>query len=420
MRSSEAVVAGYREGPIPVSLVVVLGALSGFGPLSIDMYLPGLPDLQRQFHASPSVAQLTLTACLVGLAGAQLVIGPSSDRIGRRRPLLIGIACYSAASIACALAPWLWLFIVLRLVQGAAGAAGIVLARAIVRDLRSGTRAARLFAMLMIVNGFFPALAPVFGAQLLRVGDWRLVFVVLALLGGLLFVSALVLVPEIHPADLRRRGGLDEAMSSYRRLFADRRFVAYALATGFVTGAMFAYISGSPFVLEDIFGVSPQGFSGVFAMNAAGIVAASQLGARLVERLGPRTLLRAGIAMSLGGGAGLVVSIFGHLGLAGVLPSLFFVVAAVGLVSPNATALAMADYPDIAGSASGVVGVLQFLIGALLAPVVGAFGTRTAAPMALVIAALALAAAVIPGGLLMSAGPAPSPGGARPRVAGTK
>ena len=418
MRSSKAEVAGYREGsrPLPVSLVVVLGALSAFAPMSIDMYLPGLPNLQRQFHAAPSVAQLTLTACLVGLAGAQLVIGPSSDRTGRRRPLLIGIGCYTIASIACASAPWLWLFILLRLLQGASGAAGIVIARAIVRDLRSGSRAARLFAMLMMVNGFFPALAPVIGAQLLHLGDWRVVFVVLSLLGAVLFVSAFWVIPETHPPEARHKGGLALAMSAYGRLLRDRRFVAYALACGFITGAMFAYISGSPFVLEDIYGISPQVFSAVFAVNAAGIVAASQVGARLVERVGSRVLLAVGVGLSLTGGVGLTVSVVCHLGLAGILPSLFLVVSAVGMVSPNATALAMADYPDIAGSASGVIGVWQFLIGALFAPVVGAFGTHTAVPMALVIVGLGLSAALV---LLAGAPPARFASGSRASMAGS-
>lgn len=383
-------------------VVVVVGALSGFAPLSIDMYLPGLPALQRHFASSASAAQLTLTACLLGLAIAQVVIGPLSDRVGRLRPMLIGVALYVVASFACAVATSLWLFTVLRFVQGAAGAAGIVISRAMVRDLRSGAQAVRLFSMLQIVNGFFPALAPVIGAQLLRLGSWRLIFVVLGITGGVLLVASALVLGETHPASARSTGGLKMTLTSFAILFRDGPFMGYALVSGFVIGAMFAYISGASFVLENIFRLSPQVFSAVFAINAAGIVAASQVSSAAVSRLGAASLLSAGVACSVAGALGLVVSVTGHLGLPGVLPSLFVVVAAVGVVLPSAIALAMAEYPHIAGSASGLLGVLQFLIGAACAPLVGAFGTKTALPMALVIAALALLALVTRSGVARS------------------
>ena len=378
------------QAKLPLRVVIVLGALSGFAPLSIDMYLPGLPALQHHFQSSPSSAQLTLTACLLGLAVAQVVIGPLSDRVGRRRPLLVGVALYSVASICCAIAPSLLLFTLLRFIQGAAGAAGIVISRAMVRDMRSGAQAVRLFSMLQIVNGFFPAAAPVIGAQLLRAGSWRFIFVVLALLGLVILVATVAVLPETHERAVRSTGGLRATLGSFATLLGDGAFVGYALVSGFVTGAMFAYISGSPFVLENIFHLSPQLFSAVFAMNAAGIVVTSQMSSALVDRIGPRRLLWVGVVWSMIGGVGLSVSAIGHLGLAGVLPSLFFTVSAVGIVVPSATALAMTAYPHIAGSASGLLGVVQFLIGASCAPLVGAFGTHTALPMAFVILALAL------------------------------
>jgi DHA1 family bicyclomycin/chloramphenicol resistance-like MFS transporter len=359
------------------------------------MYLPGLPALQHHFGASASSAQLTLTSCLLGLAIAQVVIGPLSDRVGRRRPLLTGVALYAVASISCAFAPSLWSFTVLRFVQGAAGAAGIVISRAMVRDMRSGAQAVRLFSMLQIVNGFFPAAAPVIGAQLLRVGSWRFIFVVLAALGLVILFAAVVVLPETLDQSARSSGGLIATLGSFRLLVADGAFVGYALVSGLVTGAMFAYISGSPFVLEDLFGVSPQIFSAIFATNAAGIVVMSQVSAALVGRLGPERLLWVGVAWSMLGGIGLTLAVTLHLGLLGVLPSLFFTVSAVGIAIPSSTALAMAEYPHMAGSTSGLLGVVQFLIGASCAPIVGAFGTHTALPMAIVIfalAALALAA----------------------------
>jgi DHA1 family bicyclomycin/chloramphenicol resistance-like MFS transporter len=372
----------------------VLGALSGFAPLSIDMYLPGLPALQHHFDSSPSSVQLTLTACLLGLAVAQVVIGPLSDRIGRRVPLLAGVALYSVASLLCAIAPSLWLFTLLRFVQGAAGAAGIVISRAMVRDMRSGAQAVRLFSMLQIVNGFFPAAAPVIGAQLLRVGSWRFIFVVLSCLGVVILFATVLVLPESLDRPARSTGGLVVTLRSFGTLLKDGAFVGYALVSGFVTGAMFAYISGSSFVLEDIFGLSPQVFSAVFAMNAAGIVVMSQLSSSLVARVGPARLLWLGVVCSMVGGIGMLVSLRCHFGLSGVLPSLFLTVSAVGIVIPSSTALAMAEYPHIAGSASGLLGVVQFLIGASCAPIVGAFGTRTAFPMALVILVLACFALV--------------------------
>ena len=274
-----------REGPLPLRLVVLLGALSAFAPLSIDMYLPALPALRRSLEVPASLAQATLTACLLGLAVAQLLIGPLSDRVGRRRPLLIGVGCYALLSLGCALAPSLALLVVLRLAQGASGAAGIVISRAAVRDLRDGNEAARLFSLLLVVNGLAPALAPVVGAQLLRFGSWRVTFVALALVGATLFACSVLGFPEtLRPEGRVPRLGGQRASS--RRLLADRRFIAYALLSGLVTGAMFAYIAGAPFVLEELYGLSPVAFSGVFALNAAGIVLTSQLGAHLVGRLG--------------------------------------------------------------------------------------------------------------------------------------
>jgi MFS transporter, DHA1 family, multidrug resistance protein len=390
------------EEKLPLRIVVVIGALSGFAPLSIDMYLPGLPELQRHFASSASAAQLTLTSCLMGLALAQVVIGPLSDRIGRLRPMLAGVALYVLASFACAVATSLWLFTALRFVQGAAGAAGIVISRAMVRDLRSGAQAVRLFSMLQIVNGFFPAFAPVLGAQLLRLGSLRLIFVVLGIAGAVLFVAGALILGETHPVAARSTGGLKVTLGSFALLLKNGPFVGYTLVAGFVIGAMFAYISGASFVIEDVFHLSPQVFSAIFATNAAGIVVVSQISSMLASRLGPARLLSWGVCGSAIGAAGLVVSVTAHFGLAGVLPALFVVVSAVGVVMPPATALAMAEYPHIAGSACGLFGVIQFVIGAACAPLVGAFGTTTALPMAVVISSFAFLALLARFGVALS------------------
>lgn len=374
-----------------VLFVLVLGAGSAFGPLSIDMYLPGLPEMARSFHASASEAQLTLTACLVGLALGQIYAGPLSDRLGRRRPFIIGVAAYAAASLLCALAPSVYLLVLLRLVQGLSGAAALVISRAIVRDMYSGTAAARFFSMLMLVNGLAPILAPVFGGQLLKVTSWRGVFVTLAAIGLVLAVAAFVGLPETLSPERRRNDGVRATLRTLRMLFSDRVFVGYSLACGLAFAAMFSYIAGSPFVLEDVYGISPQVFSAVFAVNACGIVAASQLNRWLLGRFGLRTLLAAGLSFTAGGGMALLAVVaIGGLSVWFVLVPLFFVVASIGVVMPNATALALADHPDVAGSASALVGVLQFAVGAAAAPLVGVAGNDTALPMAVMIAVLGL------------------------------
>ena len=380
------------DTPRASRIVLLLGALSAFGPVSLDTYLPGLPALQDDLGASASQTQLTLTACLFGLAAGQLLAGPASDALGRRRPLLAGLAAFTAASLLCAAAPEIWSLVAARFVQGLAGAAGIVLARAIARDLHSGAALARFLAILMLVNALAPILAPIVGAQLLHVTDWRGVFVVLAGLGAVLFALSALRVPETLPGERRHGGGLAQTTRSFRVLLSDRRFAGYVLSCGLVFAAMFAYIAGSPFVLQDIHGLSAQTFSLVFGVNAAGIMAMNAVSSRTVERVGPARLLTAGLAVQLAGAAVLLLSVLAGVGLAGILPGLFLVVASVGLVFPNATALAMADHPDRAGSASALLGLCQYVFGAAAAPFVGIAGSGTAVPMAVVIAVCATAA----------------------------
>jgi MFS transporter, DHA1 family, multidrug resistance protein len=386
-----------------LKLVVILGALSAFGPLSVDFYLPALPRLTRDFGASASAGQLTLTACVLGLAFGQLGAGPLSDRFGRRPPLLAGLAAYCAASAACAVAPSIWLLVVLRLVQGLGGAAGLVVARSVVRDLRSGAAAARLFSILMLVTGVVPVLAPVVGGQLLALTSWRGLFLILAGIDAAILVAAALWLPETLAPERRRARGSGAA---FGELVRDRLFLAYATVLGLAFAEMFSYIAGSSFVLQDVYGLSPQLYGGVFGLNALGLVACSQLNRALVGRLSPRRLLAAGVAAGSAAGATLLALVLaGGAGLAGVLPCLFVVVAAIGLVLPNAAALALTDYPHAAGSASAVLGVFQFGFGAAAAPLVGVAGTGTAVPMALSIALFGVAA---PAALGVARRPGPS------------
>jgi MFS transporter, DHA1 family, multidrug resistance protein len=403
--------AATGSGKARLSLTITLGALSAFAPLSIDMYLPALPSLQGSLHASASQTQLTLTAVLIGLAFGQLLAGPLSDKYGRRLPLLVGVAAYAVVSLVCALAPDIAALSAARLLQGGAGAAGIVIARAIVRDLYSGNALATFFAALMLVNGVAPVAAPLIGSQLLKVTDWRGVFVVLSVIGAGLVAAVFFLVPETLPAARRHTGGLAETARSFRELACDRAFLGYAAAGGFGFAAMFAYISGSPFVVEQVYGLSAQSFSFMFAANAVGLIAFGQLSGRLVGRVRPVVLLRAGLVQIAVGGLALLGCTLAGAGFAATAVCLWVTVSAIGLITPNSAALALADHGAKAGTASGFLGVTQFLIGAFAAPLTGPRGASTLArtlPMASVVAVLAVLALGVH--LALNRAPAPLQG----------
>ncbi|HET9847585.1 MAG TPA: Bcr/CflA family multidrug efflux MFS transporter [Candidatus Dormibacteraeota bacterium] len=369
-------------------LFVLLGGLTAFGPLSIDMYLPALPMIGRDLHASESIVQLTLTACLGGLALGQIVSGPLSDMLGRRRPLMVGVAAYAMASVACAFAPSAALLVAFRVLQGLSGAAGIVIARAVVRDMYTGAAAARYFSRLVLIMGLAPILAPVLGAQLLRFTTWNGIFFVLALISLLLLLGAALALPETLPLERRQASGFRNTVRAFGNLFRDPKFVGFALAGGLGFGAMFAYISGSPFVLQGIYHVSPQIFSLIFATNALGFVITSQVNGSLVSRIDPARLMLIGLIGNLAGGLALLaVVLYGHgLGVAAILPPLFLLVSSVGFIVPNAVALALTRHPEAAGTGSALLGLVQSGVGAIGAPLVGIEGTATAIPMAAVIA----------------------------------
>jgi DHA1 family bicyclomycin/chloramphenicol resistance-like MFS transporter len=387
----------------PRGLIVLLGALSAFGPLSMDLYLPALPEVAANLDAGQSSVQLTLSAVAIGLAAGQLVAGPLSDRFGRRGPLLLGVGAWALASLLCAFSPTVWVLVTIRLLQGLGGAAGIVLARAVVRDRYEGTESARMFAVLASIGGAAPVLAPVLGGQLLRVTGWRGLFVVLAVIGVLMLAAAAWRLPETLAPEHRVAGGIRTTLRNGRLLLGRRAFLAAVLAQGLAFGALFTYLSGSSFVLQDGYGLSAQQFSLVFAANGVGIVLAGQASRLLVARAGSRLLVRTGLGLQALGAAALVVAASADAGLPVVLPALFVVVSATGLVLPNATALAMADAARMAGTASALVGVGQFAVAGVGAPLAGLGSAGTLLPMAVVmlgfavlggVAATALAARV--------------------------
>lgn len=370
-------------------LVVVLGCVGAFAPLAVDMYLPGWPDIQRTLESSASAVQLTLTTFLLGIAAGQLMAGPLSDRLGRRLPLLIGVAGFVGVSVLCAAAPSIAWLVVLRFVQGVAGGAGIAVARAVVRDLGSGDDAARNFSLLILINNIGPIVAPVAGGQLLYVTDWRGIFLVLGLAALALLAVAWRVIPETLAHGARSTGGLGAMGAALREVGSDRAFLGYALSSGLTFSAMLAYIAGSSFVLQDIYGLSPQAFGACFALNGLGLVIVTHLNGRLIGRFTPRALLLAGMVVSTVGAATLGIAVAtGDAPLAAVLSAFFLLVASLGLVQPNSTTLAMAPHPHVAGSASALLGVLQSSGGALVAPLVGIAGTQSAVPLAVVIAVL--------------------------------
>lgn len=390
-----AVTATRRTGLL---VTLVLGGLTALPPLSMDMYLPALPQVTGALHAPAATVQLTLTACLAGMALGQLVVGPMSDKWGRRRPLLAGMVVYVLATAVCALAPTAELLIGFRLLQGLAGAAGIVIARAVVRDLYDGVEMARFFSTLMLISGVAPIVAPLIGGQILRITDWRGVFHVLTVIGVLLTVVVWRFLGETLPAGRRQQGGVGAALRTMRGLVADRVFAGYMLAGGFGFATLFAYISASPFVVQEIYGASPQTFSLLFGLNSVGLVALGQInGKLLVGRVsldkvlawGLGTIFLASLALLL-----LTSGVFGEAGLFPIAACLFVLMSAMGIALPNTNALALMRTPHAAGSASALLGTTSFLVGAVASPLVGIAGEHTAVPMAvvqIVCAVLALA-----------------------------
>jgi len=357
--------------------VVTLGALSAFGPLSMDLYLPSLPSLGRSLGASDSLVQLTMSVCMVGLAAGQLAGGPLSDRFGRRRPLVLGVTAFAVTSALCALAPNIGILIAMRLLQGLAGSFGIVISRAVVRDLFRGDGAARVFSALMMVTGVAPVIAPLAGGQIVRVTDWRGLFVVLFVVGVLLSLAALSL-PETLPEQERRPAGL---RAEFAVLVRDRRFTGYALVMSLTGCALFTYISFGTFVLQGEYGLSAQEFSAVFAAISVGIVLAGNLNRIIVGRFSPAALVTAGTGIGLAGALLALTAVLSGVGLPALLPGLFVVAAVAGIISPNATAMSMDGHGDRAGSASAMLGVLQFTTGAIVPPLVSAAVGATAVSM---------------------------------------
>jgi MFS transporter, DHA1 family, multidrug resistance protein len=369
-----------------VRMIVVLGSIIAIAPLTIDMYLPALPSITADLMTDATAVQLTLTGTLIGLALGQVLIGPLSDALGRRRPLIAGLATHVFASLLCVVAPTIAVLGGLRVLQGLGTAAATVVATAVVRDLFSGLAAAKAFSRLMLVMGAAPILAPTLGSQVLRYTHWRGVFAALAVLGVAVALVAILALPETLPPERRVRGGVAATIRSYGLIARDRTFVGLILVASLTMAALFAYVSGSSFVLQQQYGLSVQQFGLVFGAGAAGLIAATQFNVRLLNRYSPRQVLIG--ALVVGSAASLILlatAATGLGGLVGILLPLWTVLASAGLALPNAPALALTRHGEAAGTAAALLGAFQFGVGAIAAPLVGALGSTSLA-MAVIIA----------------------------------
>lgn len=388
------------------AMATTLLLLTVFGPLSMDMYLPVLPELARDLEAPTSAAQLTVTACLIGLAGGQLIFGPLSDRFGRRRPLIVGILAYITASVLCALSPSVTTLILARFAQGLAGATGIVIAQAAGRDIYDGSTLITFYARLTGLGGFAAIVGPLLGGQLARIMDWQGVFLVLAGVGVLLLVATLVIFTETHPAHRRTEAGAGAMLRNFSHLLRDRSFLSLVLVMGLIHAALFSYVGGATFILQESYGLSPQAYSYAFGINSVGVVVFSQIGGRAARRWGERPVITAGIAVLAVSGLGVLAAGLLDLPVAAVLAALFILVAAVTGTAPPLTSLALGAHPSRAGTASSLLNMARYGFGGIAAPLVGLGGASAVLPLGVITVAVAALA-----GLAAAAGrPRTQPG----------
>ncbi|WP_455819565.1 multidrug effflux MFS transporter [Pseudomonas cerasi] len=354
---------------------ITLGLLAALGPLCIDLYLPALPELATDLNTPTATAQLSLTAGLLGLGLGQLFFGPLSDKFGRIRPLLLSLVLLLVASIGCALAQDIHQLLLARLFEGLSGAGGAVLSRAIARDMYSGHELTRFFALLMLVNGLAPIAAPVMGGALMAFLDWRGLFMVIALIALLLFILARIKLHETLAPERRSQGSIFSAWAALGQVVTHRPFMGFCLTQGFMMSGMFAYIGASPFVLQQVYQLSPQAFSLCFAANGVGLIIASQVSARLCPLWGEYRVLKGGLMLAFISSGSLLLAGLSGAALPLVLAALFFSIASNGVISVTASSLAMQSQGHRAGSASAVIGVTMFTLGGISVPVTGIGGT---------------------------------------------
>lgn len=368
---------------MPSWLPQLLGFLAAVGPISTDMYLPAFPAIEATYGGQPGSAQLTLATWFAGLAVGQISQGMLADRFGRRRPLLIGMAIYTLASAGCARSPSLGLLAAFRFVEGIGGSAGMVLSRAIVRDLSEGLAAARMMSRLMLIMGVAPIIAPTMGGLILTVGDWHLVFWICTAYGAIGTLAVAFFLPETLPEDARTRLSLGAQVVRFGSILGERGFISHALMGSATLFAMFAYLGGSPPVFIDLYHLPPPLYGMLFGTCAAAYIGGSQLNPGMLVRFGPRRVLRVAsraflaVAVAL-----LLIALLRPGGWYAIAIPLFLIMGTQGFINPNATVGALARHAPHAGSASALMGTMQFIFGAVSGLAVGLLADGTARPMA--------------------------------------
>lgn len=375
-------------------LALILAAFSALGPFTVDMYLASLPQIMDFFGTNASMIQASLTASLLGLGLGQMVMGPLSDSYGRRTPLLISMMLYIVSSIACAFVPNIESFIVLRFIQGVAASAGLVISRAIARDRYSGVEMTKFISLLTMISNVAPLISPNAGSAVTSFSSWVGVFVFLGLLGILLTGITIWGLEESLPVQYRVPGNFRALMRNYNRLFRDRTFIGYALVNGILFAGVFAFVAGTPFIYQNIFGVSPQLFSILFAMNGLAIMFGSQVVKRVAGRLTERSIFRFGLLLSFISTFAILIAVLSKGSLPAIFVSTFLFAISIGIISPVSVTLAMESHGHIAGSASAVLGTFQFALGAITSPLVGIAGENSAIPFGIVIFTTGLLAIV--------------------------
>jgi len=379
-----------------VRLVLILGALTALGPLAIDMYLPAFPQMAKDLGVDTGTVQLTLSVFMAGVSVGQAFYGPLVDRWGRRGPLLVGMAGFSVAAVGCSMANSIGSLLGWRLAMALGGSASMVIPRAVVRDLFGTQESARVYSLLMLILGVSPILAPTLGGQLLAFTGWRAIFVMLAVIGVVIAVAVAWGLPETLKKENRVKGGVKLALKTYGRLLRDRRFLPLALATGCTLGVILTYLSGSSFVFMELHHLNAQQYAYVFGFNAVGLIVASQINQRLLRRYTPRQVLS--VAFVVNAFAGVTLSVLGATGAGGMwglIALLFVCLSGAGIIFPNVAALIMEPFGEVAGSASALLGTVQFGVAAGMGALVGVFHNGTAVPMTAGVAVCALAGLAI-------------------------
>lgn len=374
--------------------VILLGSLTALGPFTIDLYLPAFPALKEDLDVSAAAIQFTLTGTTVGFALGQLVVGPLSDKVGRKRPLIVATSLHIVASLGAALSQDINMLLLFRVLQGVGAAGGSVVAMAMVRDLFGGYSMVRILSYMALIQGLAPILAPVIGSQLLLVVDWPGIFWFLASYGLVVVIAASLFIIETLPLE-RRQGSGTTALQRYGAVFSDRVFVGMLLIGGLNFAALFSYLSASPFLFQGLYGFSPQGYGLLFAVNSLGVVTGVQLSARLVRRIGPAWVIAISTSSMLV--MSLLIVAFDRLGFGfwGLAIPLWLYIMSAGLTFPSVQVLALSNHRRQAGTAASVLGACSFGAAGLISPIVGSLGVDTAAPMGLVMAACIAGAVVV-------------------------